>query len=87
MENLTTQQIDDLWNNRFESEKKSCDGEFDCYNFASRLDGYNYYLSYKASDEIISDSDTITEIEPIVKADLAKMKYQGLKPTMTTENV
>ena len=87
MADLTTQQVNDLWDNRFESEKKSCDGVFDCYNFASRLDGFNYYLRYKASDEVVLDSDTPTQIEAKVKVDLANVEYKGVKPTITTEKI
>lgn len=85
MANLTTEQAQSLWDNRFQSEKKSCDGAYDCYYFASRLDGYNYYLSYHHSDNVILDTNTAAEIEAQVKADLANAEYQGVKPVETIE--
>ena len=83
MAKLTTEQINSLWDNRLESKKYECDGVFDCYAFHSKLDGCNYYLHYHHSDGIISDTDTITEIESVVKADLANVDY--IQPIIHTE--
>lgn len=87
MANLTQQQAQDLWDNRFESTKVTCNGEYDCYRFASRLDGKNYYLHYHHSDEVISDTDDAATIESQVVADLQNVEYQGAEPTMTTEEI
>lgn len=87
MATLTTEQVNELWNNRIISNKISCDGAFDCYVFNSKLDGKNYDLEYHHNDGIISDNDTIVEIEPIVKADLADVEYKGATPTKTAEKI
>ena len=87
MANLTTEQAQSLWDNRFQSEKKSCDGNYDCYYFASRLDGFNYYLHYPHSEGVIADTDDAATIEAQVIADLQEMEYQGVKPVMTSETI
>lgn len=87
MANLTTQQAQDLWDNRFESKKITCDGTYDCYRFASRLDGYNYYLHYHHSDNVIADTDDAAAIEAQVVSDLQNEEYKGVKEVITTETI
>lgn len=87
MANLNTSQINELWDNRFQSEKKFVGTQYDSYKFASKLDGYNYYLNYPSSDQIITDSCDVEAVENQVKSDLQNVEYKGIKPIINDEKL
>jgi len=87
MAKLTEEQANNLWNDRFESVKLSCNGDFHCFNFASKLDGENYYLHYDCEDGVITDTTTNKEIEAQVKADLLNVDYKGALMTISSETI
>ena len=80
MATLTTEQQNNLWNNRFESVKcydndTTQDADtFHCYRFSSKLDQNNYYVTLEVPD--VEHSSDSTAIETVVKAVLATMEYK-----------
>ena len=90
MATLTTQQQQDLWDNRFESCKcynseTQDSSSYERYRFASRLDGHNYYVVIESGNGV-THSSTATTCETKVKEQLALMDYK--EPiVMTTANV
>jgi hypothetical protein len=80
MATLTTEQQQDLWDNRFESNKCYNDNTtqdastYHCYRFASNLDGHNYYVVLESPDA--EHSSDAAAIEAAVKSELSAMEYK-----------